>query len=133
MVALTDTALDFCILELGLLLCLVALVLVACFPVADGPEGDVLRYTDGVGLGSCGLALFLAELGPALALCDARVDDLLDDCFLDATRGFVFFAVITDAVGYDGLGSVLVLGGGWGWECLYVVLVVFFRPVGAAV
>lgn len=115
MVALANTALDLCVLKLGLLLRLVALILVAGLPVADGAEGDVFRDGDGVCLGARGFVLFLAEFCPLLALCDAGVDDLLDDGFFDAARRFVLFAVVADAIGYYGFGVVLVLDYLWGW------------------
>jgi hypothetical protein len=79
-----------------------------------------------------GLALFLAKLGPLLALGDARVHGGFDDGFLDAAGGFVAAPVFADAVGRDGLGSVLVLGDGLGREGELRALVFFFRPVGAA-
>lgn len=133
MVALADTALDFCVLELGLLLGLVTLVLAARLPVADGPEGNVLGNRDCVCLGAGGLALFLAKLGPLLALGDAGVDNLLDDRLLDAARRLVLFAVFADAVGNYRLGAILIPGGLWGRESGDVVLVVFLCPVGAAI
>ena len=56
---------------------------------------------------------------------------MLDHCLLDAAGGLDLLAVLVDAVGYDRLGSVLVLG-----DCLLgegeVVLVFLFGPVGAA-
>lgn len=98
MVALADTALDLCVLQLGLLLGFVALVLCARFPVCDGPEGDVLSDGDCVCLGACGLALLLPEFRPGLALCDAWVHDLLDDRLLYPARRLVLLAVLADAV-----------------------------------
>jgi hypothetical protein len=133
-VAGADTALDLCVLELELLLLVVALVLGASLPVGDGAEVDVLCDADGVGLGAGSLALFLAELGPALALCDARVDDLLDDRLLDAARCLNLLAVLANVVRRDGLGSVLVLGDLLGRELLLdVAIFLLFGPVGAAV
>lgn len=134
MVAGANTALDLCVLELELLLLVVALVLSAGLPVGDGAEVDVLGDTDGVGLGAGGLALLLAELGPALALGDARVDDLLDDRLLDAARCLYLLAVLADVVRGDGLCSVLVLGDLLGRELLLdIAIVLLFGPVGAAV
>lgn len=56
---------------------------------------------------------------------------MLDDRLLDAARRLDLLAVLIDAVRYDRLGSVLVLG-----DCLLgegdVVLVFLFGPVGAA-
>jgi hypothetical protein len=132
MVALANTTLDLCVLELSLLLRLVTLVLVAGFPVRYGSEGDVLSDGDGICLRARGLALLLPKLCPLLSLSYTGVYNLLDDGLLDAPGGLVLLAVFADAVGDDGLGSVLVLDdlvGGEGGERL---LVVFFRPVGAA-
>jgi hypothetical protein len=131
MVALADTALDLGVLELELLLVLVALVFCRGLPVRCGAEDDVLSDGYRVGLGPGGLALLCAEFGPCLALGDARVYDLLDDRLLDAACGLDLLAILVDAVRYDRLGSVLVLG-----DCLLgegdVVLVFLFGPVGAA-
>ena len=132
MVALANTTLDLCILELSLLLRLVALVLATSFPVGYRPENDVLGHGNGVCLRASGLALFLSKLCPLLPLGDARVYDLLHDRLFDAPGGFVLSAVFADLVGDDCLGSILVLDdlvGGKGGKRL---LVVFFRPVGAA-
>lgn len=134
MVALADTALDLCVLEFGLLLRFVALIFAAGFPVGDGAEGDVFGDRDGVCLWACGLALFLSEFRPLLSFGDAWVYDLLYDGLLNAPCCLVFPAVFADAVGDDGFGSVFVLDdllgreGGEGG-----LLVLFFRPVGAAV
>jgi hypothetical protein len=133
MVALADTALDFCILELSLLLRLVALVFVTRFPCRDGAEQDVLCDRHGVGLWACGFALFLAELGPLLALCDAGVYGGFDDGFLDAAGGFDAAAFVVDAVGCNSLGAVFVLGYGVLGEGELCAFVFFFGPVGAAV
>lgn len=132
MVALANTTLDLCVLELGLLLRLVALVLVAGFPVRYRSEGDVLSDGDGVRLRARGLALLLSELCPLLSLSHTGVYNLLDDRLLDAPGGLVFLAVFADAVGDDCLCSVLVLDDLVGWEGGERLLVVFFRPVGAA-
>jgi hypothetical protein len=133
MVALADTALDLCVLELGLLLRFVALVFAAGFPVGYGAEGNVLGDRDRVCLRAWGLALFLSEFSPLLSLGYAGVDDLLDDCLLDAPCGLVLLAVF-DAVRDDCFGSVFVLDDLWGWEGgERGLLVFFFRPVGAAV
>jgi hypothetical protein len=133
MVALADTALDFCVLELRLLLRLVALVFVTRFPRRDGAEQDVLCDRHGVGLWACGFALFLAEFGPLLALGDAWVYGGFDDGFLDAAGGFDAAAFVVDAVGCDGLGAVFVLSYGVLGEGELCALVFFFGPVGAAV
>ena len=78
-----------------------------------------------------GLALLLTKLGPLLAFGDTWVYDLLDDSLLDAAGGLDFLAVL-DTVGNDCLCSVLVLDDLVGWEGGERLLVVFFRPVGAA-
>ncbi|KAJ8106481.1 hypothetical protein OPT61_g9506 [Boeremia exigua] len=131
MVALANTALDLCVLELQLLLVLLALVVLCGLPVGLWAEDDVLSNRDCVGLGSGGLALLRAEFWPCLALGDAGVYDLLDDRLLDAAGGLDLLAVLVDAVGYDCLGSVLVLG-----DCLLgegeIVLIFLFGPIGAA-
>jgi hypothetical protein len=131
MVALADTALDLGVLEFSLLLGLIALVLVACFPCCDGAEVDVFGDGDGVILRACGFAFFLAELFPLLALGDARVDGGFDDSLFDAACSFVAAAVFADAVRGYGFAAVFVLGDGLGGE-RDLVVVVFFRPVGAA-
>jgi hypothetical protein len=131
MVSLTNSALDLCVLELGLLFRFVALVLVTCFPCCNRSENNVLGNGDGIGLRACGLSLFLTKLGPLFALSDAGVDGSFDDGFLDAACGLVAATVFTNAVGGYGLGSVLVLGDGLGGEGELRV-VVFLRPVGAA-
>jgi hypothetical protein len=131
MIALADTTLDLGVLELGLLLRLVALVLIASFPGGDGAEVDVFSDGDGVVLGARGLAFFLAELGPLLALGDARVDGGFDDGLFDAACSFVAAAVFADAVRGYGFAAVLVLGDGLGGK-RDLVVIIFFRPVGAA-
>jgi hypothetical protein len=61
------------------------------------------------------------------------VYDLLDDCLPHASSGLVLLAVIAEAVGDDCLASVLVLDNLGRWEGGEGGLViVFFRPVGAA-
>ena len=131
MVALADTALDLCVLKLSLLLRLVALVFRAGLPVADGAEGDVFCDGDGVCLWSRGLALFLTEFRPGFALGYAGVYDLLHDCLLDAAGCLVLFAVFADPVRYYRLRTVFVLDR-LGRRQGEIVLVIFFRPVGAA-
>merc|ERR1711963_501680 len=79
----------------------VALVLVAGFPVRYRSEGDVLSDGDGVRLRARGLALLLSELCPLLSLSHTGVYNLLDDRLLDAPGGLVFLAVFADAVGDD--------------------------------
>lgn len=133
MVALANTTLDLCVLELGLLLRLITLVLAAGFPVGYWSEGDVLSDGDGVCLRARRLALLCSELGPLLSLGHTRVYNLLDDRLLDAPSGLVFLAVFADTVGDDCLCSVLVLDDLVGWEGGEGILVVFFRPVGAAI
>ena len=133
MVSLANTALDLCVLELGLLLRFVALIFVAGFPVGYGAEGDVLGDGDGVCLWACGLALFLSEFRPLLSFSDAWVYDLLYDGLLDAPCLLVFLAVVAPAEGDDGFGSVFVLDDLLWWELVGDLLVFFFRPVGAAV
>lgn len=131
MVALANTTLDLCVFEFGLLLRFVALFFVTGFPCGDRSEEDVLGDGYGVGLRTRGLALFLSEFRPLLALGDTGVYGGLDYGLLDAAGGLVPTAVFADAVGCDGLGSVLVLGYCLGGEC-ELSLIIFFRPVGAA-
>jgi hypothetical protein len=134
MVALANTTLDLRVLELSLLLSVVALLLVARLPVADRPEDDVLGDGDGICLRARGLALLLPEFRPLLALGYAGVDDLLDDGFLDAACDLVLFAVFRlDYVRGYGFAAVFVLGDLWLGEGCGRLLVVFFRPVGAAI
>ena len=116
MVALANTTLDLCVLEFGLLLRLVALVLVAGFPVRYWPEYNVLSHGDRICLWAGWLALFLTKLGPLLSLSHTGVYNLLDDRLLDAPGGLVLLAVFADAVGDDCLCSVLVLNDLVGWE-----------------
>tara|TARA_R110002003_G_scaffold193_35_gene15149 strand:+ start:4335 stop:5147 length:813 start_codon:yes stop_codon:yes gene_type:complete len=132
MIALANSALDLCILELCLLLRLVALVLVAGFPRCHGSKQDVLGDADRVCLRAGGLALFLAELGPLLALGHTRVHGRFDDGFLDAPGRLVAPTVFANAVRGDGFGAVLVFGDGLRGEGKLGV-VIFFGPVGAAV
>ena len=131
MVALANTTLDLCVLEFGLLLRLIALVLGACFPVRYWPENDVLSHGDGICLWAGWLALFLTKLGPLLSFGDTWVYDLLDDGLLDAAGGLDLLAIL-NTVGDDCFGSILVLDDLVGWERGGGLLVVFFRPVGAA-
>jgi hypothetical protein len=131
-VSAANTTLDLRILERILLLDVLALLLIARLPSGNGPEEDVLGHGSRVGLRTCGLALFGTELGPLLALSDARVYDGFDRRLLDAACGFDLLAVFAERVGYDGFAAVFVLG-----DCLLGelerVFVVFFGPVGAAV
>lgn len=131
MVTGADSALDFGVFELGLLFRFVAFVFVACFPCGDGSEEYVFCDRYGVGLGACGLALFLSEFGPLFSLGDARVHGGFHHGLLDAAGCLVAAAIVAYAVRYNRLGSVFVLGDGLGWELERVV--VFFRPIGAAV
>jgi hypothetical protein len=132
MVALADTALDLCVFEFGLLLGFVAFVFGGGFPRRDGTEDDVFCHGGCVGLGAVGLAFFLPEFAPLLALGDAWVYGRFDDGFADAAGGLVAAAIFTDGPGGDGLGAVFVLDDGLGGEGELGVLVVFC-PVGAAV
>ena len=131
-IAGANTALDLCILELELLLVLVALVFCRRLPVGLWAEENVLSDGDSVGLWACGLALLLTEFCPCLALGYAGVYDLFDNGLLDASCSLDFLAVLIYTVGYDRLGSILVLG-----DLLLgegeVVVIFLFSPVGAAI
>ena len=132
MVALADTALDLCVLQLCLLLGVIALVLGARFPVRHGPEGNILSDRHRVRLRARRLALLLPELGPRFTLSHPRVHRCLDQRLLDAPCRLVPPPVIADAVAYDGLGSIFVLGHSLLWEG-DVEVVIFFGPVGTAI
>ena len=71
------------------------------------------------------MALFEAELGPALALGDAGVDVFFDNGGADAAGGFDTLAVVVEAVGYDGFSAVFIRGYSLGWQGCGVVEVVF--------
>lgn len=114
MLARADTALDLGALELvlhalgvGVVLLLLGLLL----PVGRGPEDDV--FADGRGVaGWAGRVVGRqAELGPLLALGDARVDDLAVGDEADAPCRLDRLALVIQAVGDDGLGAVAVLDG----------------------
>lgn len=132
MVAATDSAFDLCVLEVGLLLLHLALILGAGFPVRYRPEDDVLCDAGGVGLWALGLSLLLTKFRQVLPLCDSGVHSLLDGGLFDAPCGLDLLPIIADRVGYDGFGSVFVLGD-LGLRKLERVLVLLFGPVGAAV
>ena len=54
------------------------------------------------------MALLEAELGPGLALGDAWIHRFFDDCSSDAPGCLYFLAIVVEAVGDDGFGTIFV-------------------------
>lgn len=130
MLAVADAALDLLVLELvlhGHGVGVGLLVLGVLAPVGRGAEDDVLADRGGVVGRAEGVLLRGAELGPALALGHARVDDLLVRDEADAAGRLDFLAVFVVAVLDHGGGAVFVgdlLDGGEFRDRLVKVLVV---------
>lgn len=112
MLAVADAALDLLVLELVLeLVLLVALLLGLLAPVEARPEDDVLADRGGVRGGTGPVLGALAELGPRLAVGDARVHRLGVGDEADAAGRLDLLVVVVEAEGDDGLGPVLVVDG----------------------
>ena len=127
-------ALDLGVLQARLLLLNRVLLLhLRRLPVDRGAEDDVLGDGGRVCLRAGGLALLLAELGPVLALCHARVDDLLDHRLADPPRRLDLLAPVVDAVCGYRFRAVFVLGYGLRREGGDGVVVFLFGPVGSSV
>jgi hypothetical protein len=130
MVAVADTALDLLVLELvlhrdGRGVGLLGLGVLA--PVGAGPEDDVLADAGRVGRRTRRVLGRGAELGPRLAVGDARVDDLLVGDEADAAGRLDLLPVLVVAVLDHRCAAVLVgdlLGRGQLLDGLVQVLVV---------
>lgn len=131
MLAGTDTTLDLGAAQLvlhalrvGVLLLLGGLLL----PVRGRAEDDVLADRSRVGGGAGAVVGREAELGPLLALRDARVDHLAVRDEADAAGRLDGLVLLVEAVGDDRLGAVAVLdglvGGQGGVHHLLVVVVI---------
>lgn len=114
MLSVTDTTLDFLVLQLVLhslgvgILCLVLGVLA---PVDAGSEDDVLTNRGGIGGRAAAVLGALAEFAPCFSVGDARVDSLLVGDVTNATGGLDLLALVVVSVCDDGLGTVLVRDG----------------------
>lgn len=131
-----DTALNLLVLELvlhALGVGVLALVLGLLLPVGRGPEDDVLADRGGVRGGSRGVVARQAELGPLLALGDARVDHLAVGDEADAAGRLDGLPVLVEVVRDDGLCAVAVLNrlvaGERGRGDFFVVVIVGPVPV----
>ena len=127
MLPVANPTLDLHVLQLLLRIVpdLLVLLLPVLLPRDAGSEDDVLAHARGVEARSRGVALFEAELGPALALGDTGVDVFFDDGGADAAGGFDALTVVVEPVGYNGFGAVFVRGYGLGGQGRGVIEVVF--------
>ena len=132
MLATANSALDLGVLQRRCLLLLdgVLLLLLVRLPVGARSEDDVLTDAGGICLWSAGFALLLAKFLPCLALGDPWVYDCAEDVLAYSACAFDFLALVVEAVGYDVLAAVLVLGDLWLRQIDGIVL--FFRPVCAS-
>lgn len=114
MLAVANTTLDLLVLKLvlhGLGVGVLALLLLILAPVRARPEDDVLTDGGRVGGGTGGILGAEAELGPCLALGDARVHLFRVRGVADAASRLHLLALIVVTEGDDGLGAVLVADG----------------------
>lgn len=114
MLAVADTALDLLVLELvleGLGAGILARLLLVLAPVRAGAEDDVLTDRGSVGSRTGRVLGAEAELGPRLAVGDARVHLFGVRRVADAAGHLHLFALVIVAEGDDRLGAVLVADG----------------------
>lgn len=134
MLPVTDPTLDLLVLQLILHTALVRLLLLGIrLPVDARSEQDVLADGGRVEGWTLGVPFLQPEFRPCFAFGDPWVDVLLHDRRADSSRGFHFFAVVVEAVGYDGFGAVFVGGDLLGREGGGVVEFFVVGPVFAAV
>jgi hypothetical protein len=94
----TDTALDLLVLELVLHAALLRLLLLRVLAPVDGwLEDDVLADGGGVHGWPWLVLLGETEFAPALALSDARADDLLHDSCANPPGRLDLLALVIDA------------------------------------
>ena len=111
MFAVTDTALDFLVLQLvfhGLCVGVRALVLGVLAPVDTGSENDVLADRSSIGGWSVSILPTLTKLAPGFPIGDARVDRFGVGDVSDPSNRLDLLVVLVIAEGDDSLGTIFV-------------------------
>ena len=111
MLAITNSAFDLLVLQLGLHTVLLRLLLLAVFlPCDRRSKYDIFAHTRRVKRWTSGVAFLYAEFRPCPSLGDTRVDCFAHDGCADTPCGFYLFARVVKGVADGSFGAVFVGG-----------------------
>jgi len=117
MLSITDTALDFLVLQFVLHASSFSLLLLSILaPVCAWPENDVLSNGRSISCRSRSVLSRESKLGPLLALRNSWVYNLTNSSESYPAGSLDLFAIIVQRIGDYCLGAIFVCGGSIWWE-----------------